>query len=185
MRVSDSFAVTDITSGKYKVIAVCMFEQFWSIGLLMLPGIASYWDSWSLIYMAISTPFTIFLIFLYPLIPNSPRWLIKKGRIREAKEVLLNAARINGKTDFTEANLEKQLQIQAAAVLEVPPEPSYWEMWRGQAKNLTAVHLSWAITIVTYYGFLLNIRNFGVQYLEENTIICGETEFFSPTPACP
>lgn len=140
---------------------------------MLLPAIASYWSSWTYLYMAISYP-TIVLIFLYPLIPNSPRWLIKRGRVREAKEVLLDAARVNGKTDFTEADLEKQLQIQTAAVLETPPEPSYWEMWRGQVKNLTAVHFSWAITIVTYYGFLLNIRNFGRDYLEENTIVCGE-----------
>lgn len=123
-----------------------MFEQFWSIGIMLLPAIASYWSSFTVLYMAISYP-TILLIFLYPLIPNSPRWLIQKGRVSEAKAVLLEAARINGKTDFSEADLEKQLQIQAAAVLEVPPEPSYWEMWRGQAKNLTAVHLCWAITV--------------------------------------
>lgn len=125
--------------------------------------------------MAISYP-TIILIFLYPLIPNSPRWLIKKGRIREAKEILLEAARVNGKTDFTEADLEKQLQIQAAAELEASPEPSYWEMWRGPgvAKNLICVHFSWSVYIVIYYGFLLNIRNFGKEYLEENTIICGK-----------
>lgn len=102
-----------------------MFEQFWSVGIMLLPAIASYWDSWTHLYMAISYP-TIILIFLYPLIPNSPRWLIKMGRVSEAKAVLLEAARINGKTDFSEAELEKQLQIQAAAVLEIPPEPSYW-----------------------------------------------------------
>jgi hypothetical protein len=147
-----------------------------------LPAIASYWSSWTLIYSAISFP-TVILIFLYPLIPNSPRWLIKKNRIQEAKAVLLEAARVNGKTDFSEADLEKQLQIQAAAVLEQPPEPSYWEMWRGPgvAKNLICVHLSWSVYIVIYYGFLLNIRNFGKDYLEENTIICGMLTFFLET----
>lgn len=96
--------------------------------------------------------------------------------MREAKEILLEAARINGKTDFSESELEKQLHIQSAAVMDAPPEPSYWEMWRGEgvAKNLIAVHWSWSVYIVIYYGFLLNIRNFGVDYLEENTIICGE-----------
>lgn len=175
--ISDScklaISVTDITSGKYKVIAICMFEQFWSVGIMLLPAIASYWSSWTHLYMAISYP-TVLLIFLYPLIPNSPRWLIKKGRIQEAKEILLNAARINGKTDFSANDLEKQLQIQAAAVLELPPEPPYWEMWKGQVKNLTACHFAWSVYIVIYYGFLLNIRNFGREYLEENTIICGE-----------
>lgn len=86
----------------------------------------------------------------------------------------MEAARINGKTDFTESELEKQLQVQSAAMLEEPAEPSYWEMWRGQFKNLTACHFSWSIYIVIYYGFLLNIRNFGREYLEENTIICGK-----------
>lgn len=142
---------------------------------MMLPAIASYWSSFTQIYMAISYP-TILLIFLYPLIPNSPRWLIKKGRIQEAKIVLLEAARINGKTDFSEADLEKQLNVQAAAMLEAPPEPSYWEMWRGQFRNLAACHLAWSIYIVIYYCFLLNIRNFPREYLEENTIICGESK---------
>lgn len=135
-------SVTDITGGKYKTIAICMFEQFWSIGLMLLPAVASYWSSWSYMYMAISFP-TVILIAIYPLIPNSPRWLIQRNRIEEAKQVLLEAARVNGKTDFSIGTLEKQLQIQAAELLKAPKEPSYWEMWRGQSKNLVAVHLAW------------------------------------------
>ncbi|CRL01672.1 CLUMA_CG014891, isoform A [Clunio marinus] len=175
MYTAGGLIFTDITSGKYKIIAVCMFEQFWSIGIMLLPAVASYWESWSYLYMAISYP-TLILIFLYPLIPNSPRWLLKKGRIREAKEILLEAARINGKTDFTEAELEKQLEVQAASLAEAPPEPSYWEMWRGQFKNLAACHISWSVYIVIYYGFLLNVRNFDRTYLRQNTIICGICE---------
>lgn len=135
------------------MIAICCFEQFWSIGIMLLPAIASYWTSWTYLYMAISWP-TVFLIFLLPLIPNSPRWMIKRNRVKEAKEILMEAARINGKTDFSEADLEKQLQIQAAAEIEAPPEPSYWQIWEGQgvAKNLICVHFSWSIYIVIYYG---------------------------------
>lgn len=119
-----------------------MFEQFWSVGLILLPAVASYWSSWTYLYMAISFP-TVILIGLYPWIPNSPRWLLKKGRIEEAKEVLLEAARINGKTDFSISDMEKQLQIQAENMQHAPIEPSYWEMWRGQGKNLICVHLAW------------------------------------------
>lgn len=43
--------VGDITSGKYKTMAVCLFEQFWSIGLMLLPAVASYWPSWTYLYM--------------------------------------------------------------------------------------------------------------------------------------
>lgn len=170
-------SVSDIIDGKYKVIAACMFEQFWSVGLILLPAVASYWSSWTYLYMAISFP-TVILIGLYPLIPNSPRWLLKKGRIEEAKEVLLEAARVNGKTDFSISDLEKQLEIQAENMKHAAKEPSYWEMWRGQCKNLVCVHLAWSVYIIIYYGFLLNIRNFGVNYLRENTIICGMLVIF-------
>lgn len=119
-----------------------MFEQFWSIGIILLPAVASYWSSWTHLYMAISFP-TVILIFIYPYIPNSPRWLLQKGRVADAKKVLIEAARINGKSDYSPTNLEKQLHIQAMAYKHAPKEPSYCEMWRGQCKNLVAVHLAW------------------------------------------
>lgn len=59
-----SLPVSDITAGKYKTIVCTMFEQFWSIGVILLPGVASFLSSWSYIYMAISMP-TFLLIFLH------------------------------------------------------------------------------------------------------------------------
>ena len=41
--------------------------------------------------------------------------------------------------------------------------------------NLSTLYLKYrSVYIVIYYGFLLNIRNFGRQYLEENTIVAGK-----------
>lgn len=70
--------VADITAGKYKVITLCMFEQFWSIGLILLPAVASFWSNWTQIYMAISFP-TLALIVLHHWIPDSPRWVMFKN----------------------------------------------------------------------------------------------------------
>lgn len=103
--------------------------------------------------------------------------MIKRNRVEEAKQILLEAARINGKT-VSPNDLEKQLQIEAAASLEVPPEPSWWTLWSSPevTKNLIACHLAWSIYIVIYYGFLLNIRGFGREFLELNTVIAGVCE---------
>lgn len=60
----ESLSVSDITAGKYKTIVCTLFESFWSVGVIMLPGVASFLSSWSYIYMAISMP-TFFLIFLH------------------------------------------------------------------------------------------------------------------------
>jgi len=56
--------VADITGGKYRTCVTALFEQFWSIGVMMLPGVASFWSSWSHLYMAISWP-TVILIYLW------------------------------------------------------------------------------------------------------------------------
>lgn len=170
--------VSDITSGKYKVSAICLFEQFWSIGVMLLPIMASFWSSWTQLYSAISLP-TILLIFTLKWIPESPRWLIKKGRVQEAKEVLIQAAEMNGNiSEIDQIELEKKLEVQSAAVMNEPKEPSWWSLWENKKvkKNLILCHLIWSIYIIIYYGMLLNIRPFGRDYLKINTAIAGMSE---------
>lgn len=54
----------DITGGKPRTIVITLFEQFWSIGVILLPGVASLFKSWTHIYMAISLP-TFILVYLW------------------------------------------------------------------------------------------------------------------------
>ena len=58
------FAVGDITGGKVKTIVVTLFELFWSIGLILLPAISIFFDSWSYLYVAISSS-VFLLVFLH------------------------------------------------------------------------------------------------------------------------
>lgn len=169
------FSVTDITSGKYRTTAVALFEQFWSIGLILLPGVAHFWSSWSQLYVAISLP-TFALVYLYRWIPESPRWLLRHGLVDEAKEVLLEAAAFNDCLDRVPKDLEVHLHAESAK--EVPPEPSWWSMWEDKRTiiNLVCCHLGWSFYIVIYYGYLLNIRVYGREYLQVNTIIAALAE---------
>lgn len=59
-----SFVVSDITGGTYKTVVTTLFEQFWSIGVILLPGVASFFQSWTHLYMAISWP-TVILMYLW------------------------------------------------------------------------------------------------------------------------
>ena len=56
--------------------------------------------SWWKLQLAFST-FSLLLSLYYFFVPESPRWLLENGRIREAKGVLLNIAKVN-KTDIEE-----------------------------------------------------------------------------------
>lgn len=170
--------VSDITTGKYRVTAVCLFEQFWSIGVILLPVMSTWWDSWALVYIAISLP-AVFIILLYKWIPDSPRWLLKHGRVDEALKVLLDAAKVNKKTDFVLEDLEKQLQVMADKMKDAPPEPRLIDIWTGPPglkRKLFAAHICWSIFLMLYFGLLLHVRAMGRNFLEVNTVIAGVAE---------
>ncbi|XP_070493858.1 organic cation transporter-like protein [Chironomus tepperi] len=167
--------LSDITSGKYRVAVVCLFEQFWSIGVILLPLASTWWSSWSIVYIAITLP-TFILIFLYPWIPDSPRWLIKHGKVDEAMKVLLMAAKVNGKKDFKKDDLERELKSLAIQAENAPPEPSWWSIWDGGFTlklKLFVAHIGWSVFLMLYFAYLLHVRAMGRVYLNINTVIAG------------
>lgn len=155
-----------------------MFEQFWSVGVILLPVVGSWWGEWGLVYAAISFP-TLTLLTLYYWIPDSPRWLLSHGRVDEAKEVLMKAAKVNGKKDFLEEDLEKQLKVLSETMMKAPAEPSMLSIWKkedGVRIKLFAAHIGWSIYLMLHFGLLLHVRAMGRNYLEVNTVIAGISE---------
>ncbi|XP_037040810.1 solute carrier family 22 member 8-like isoform X1 [Bradysia coprophila] len=177
MYTAGQMIFSDITHGRPRTIITCLFEQFWSIGVILLPGLASFFSSWSHIYMAISMP-TVLLIVALPWIPNSPRWLIEHGRIEEAKQILIESAQYNERMHLVPGNLDELLRQQSIDVKAAPPPAGWWTLWKGKGavRNMICVHGAWMIYIVTYYGMLLNIRTFSRDHLEINTVVAALCE---------
>ncbi|XP_055588596.1 organic cation transporter protein [Uranotaenia lowii] len=177
MYTAGGVIMADITGGKYKTATICFFEQFWSIGVILLPGVASFWSNWSHLYLAISLP-TFILIILHRWIPDSPKWLLAKGRIKEAKAFLLDATEVNQNQRDVPEDFDQLLKdVSVSLQSEQAPDP-WWSIWKEKSavKNLICVHLAWSIFIVVYYGMLLNIRAFGRDHLQINTVIAGASE---------
>lgn len=173
-----STTLADITSGKPKVVVACLFEQFWSIGVILLPLVSTFWDSWSLIYVDITAP-TLLLMLAYFWLPDSPRWLLKYGKVEEALNIMLEAAKVNGKTDFNKEDLEKDLREISATLRKAPPEPSMLSIWEGNSRHklaMLAAHLGWSAFLSLYYASTLHVRAMDQNYLEINTIIIGIAE---------
>lgn len=168
--------LTEITSGRYRVICVCFFEVFWSIGVLLLPFVANPWQSWRMVYAAISLP-TISLFLIYPWIPDSPRWLLKHGR-KEALNILLDAARIN-KKNLDKNLIQNELNNLSQQYRNEPEEPSVWSIWKGSFRhkiNLLIAHVGWSVYLSLYFASLIHVRVLGRNYLELNTMIGGLSE---------
>ncbi|XP_005188240.1 organic cation transporter-like protein isoform X2 [Musca domestica] len=177
MYTAGGMIMADITGGTYKTCVSTLFEQFWSIGVIMLPGVASFFDSWTYLYMAISWP-TVILIYLWRWIPDSPRWMVARGRVMEAKQILIECAEYNGTRHSLPHDIDQQLELQAQTAMDAPPPAGWWSLWKGEkaVRHMVCVHLCWSIYIVVYYGMLLNIRSFSREHLQVNTVIAGISE---------
>ncbi|KAI9579238.1 hypothetical protein GQX74_004710 [Glossina fuscipes] len=111
-------------------------------------------------------------------IPDSPRWMVSRGRVLEAKKILIECADVNGTRLSLPYDIDQQLQLQSQTALDAPPPANWWSLWKGERaiRHMICVHLCWSIYIVVYYGMLLNIRSFSREHLEVNTVIAGICE---------
>ncbi|XP_049622422.1 solute carrier family 22 member 14 [Suncus etruscus] len=78
----------------HRAHAICLQFCFFSMGNLYLLGLAYNFLHWRLLILVGGAPL-FSLIFYIWLLPESPRWLMVKGRVEEAKQVLLQAAQVN------------------------------------------------------------------------------------------
>lgn len=81
--------------------------MFYTLGLMMLAGITYLIRDWSQLALATSLPFTLFYIYWF-FLPESPRWLLAKGKFEEASKILETLASVNGKQ--LPASLKQQLK---------------------------------------------------------------------------
>ncbi|KAJ8402830.1 hypothetical protein AAFF_G00361440 [Aldrovandia affinis] len=89
--------VTEIVSSHHRRMVGIMAHIFFSIGIILLPGIAYFIPEWKMLQLTITIP-CFLLMGYYWLIPESPRWLFTMKRTKEALEIVTNMAKRNGKT---------------------------------------------------------------------------------------
>lgn len=70
-----------------------------------MPLMAYYIRDWKTFQLAISIP-SIILLSYYWLVPESPRWLLVVGRVKEATDVLTKAAKMN---DLPHENISSEI----------------------------------------------------------------------------
>merc|ERR1719150_3661914 len=89
--------VMEIVSPELRTPFGIMTQFPFAIGVCILPLVAYFIRDWNHLQLAISIPCLV-LTSYYWFIPESPRWLIQARKFNEAKDVLTQAAKENGKT---------------------------------------------------------------------------------------
>ncbi|XP_054747426.1 solute carrier family 22 member 3 [Anastrepha obliqua] len=166
----------DITAGRAKTIVTTLSELFWGIGLILLPGISIFFDSWSYLYLAISSS-VIILIFMHKWIADSPRWLLRHNKLDRALEQLLNSAAFNNRP--IPLDLDQKLTSYAKQLQQMDTEtPRYWSIWdkSTERKYIYCIHCVWAGVLVLHNVMLLMIRSLGREFIHVNTVCVGFSE---------
>ncbi|XP_061549279.1 organic cation/carnitine transporter 2-like isoform X1 [Phycodurus eques] len=157
----------------YSLLGQCLA---FSIGYALLPLFAYFIRGWRLLLVASAIPGLLF-IPTWRVIPESPRWLLQRGRVKEADMVMRQAAKMN--------------RIQASEIMFSPGEGTELvqkpredkQMYTfmdlissANLRNITGLGVFiWLTITLVFYGLSLNTSNLkGNIYL--NCLVSAATD---------
>ncbi|XP_070537806.1 organic cation transporter protein-like [Ptychodera flava] len=138
----------------------CTISCFASVFILVLTAVAYFVRHWRALQLLISIPQSTLLAYWW-FIPESPRWLLSQGRVKEAEVVIMKAARIN------KADLRPLLPMQGSWRIELDvskkgreEEPGYTVFDLLRTPKLRRITLNiffhWSAACLVFYGVTLN-----------------------------
>ncbi|XP_049997601.1 solute carrier family 22 member 14 isoform X2 [Alexandromys fortis] len=149
--ISSSSLVMEWLVGEHRAHAIILQHCFLGLGIILLSEVATKTFHWRLVFLLAGAP-------LFPIISNiwvvreSPRWLMVKGKVDEAKKVLCYAAEVNKKT--IPLNLLNELQPPAKKVKKV----SILDFHTNQYHFKVVLTMACVWFSISYSFFTLNLK---------------------------
>ncbi|CAK6446469.1 unnamed protein product [Pipistrellus nathusii] len=147
--------VTEIVGSKQRRIVGIVIQMFFTLGIIILPGIAYFIPNWQGIQLAITLPNFLFLLY-YWAVPESPRWLVTRKRGDEALKILRSIAKCNGRY------LSPSCSEITVSDEEVS-NPSFLDLVRTpQMRKCTLILMfAWFTSAVVYQGLVMRLGILG------------------------
>ncbi|XP_038625909.1 solute carrier family 22 member 3 [Tachyglossus aculeatus] len=147
--------VMEIVGSKQRRIVGIVIQMFFTLGVIILPGIAYLIPKWQGIQLVITLPNFLFLLY-YWVIPESPRWLITRKKGEEALKILRDVAKYNGRylsPSYSEITVTD----------EEVTNPSFLDLVRTpQMRKCTLILMfAWFTSAVVYQGLVMRLGIIG------------------------
>jgi MFS transporter, SP family, general alpha glucoside:H+ symporter len=153
----------------------------WGIGQLIGIGVIKSMfgrdDQWAYrIPYALQWMWPPFLIIGIALAPESPWWLVRRGRIEDAKKALLRLTSTNRETDF-DADETIAMMVHTTALEEkITSGASYFDCFRGtDLRRTEIVCMCWAIQVLAGNTF----SNYSTYFLESAGVPASSSYSFA------
>ncbi|XP_029449949.1 solute carrier family 22 member 3 isoform X2 [Rhinatrema bivittatum] len=143
--------VTELVGLKQRRIVGIVIQMFFTLGVIILPGLAYLIPTWQGLQLAISLPNFLFLLY-YWLVPESPRWLLTRQKKEKALEIMNNIANQNGKCLTPNCS---QIDVADKSVTN----PAILDLFRTpQMRKCTLILMyAWFTSSVVYQGLIMRL----------------------------
>ncbi|XP_020652571.3 solute carrier family 22 member 7 isoform X1 [Pogona vitticeps] len=149
---------------QHRTISGIVTSVFWSFGNMLLALIAYQVRDWRWLLLAATLPCAIGILSTWWL-SESARWLLAKGKLKQAHRHLQRCAKMNGRKDFTaKINPEVLSKTAAAVAQKCSGHYSYTSLFQTPVlRKITAsMGAVWFGVAFSYYGMSMNITGFGL-----------------------
>ncbi|XP_069464972.1 solute carrier family 22 member 7 isoform X2 [Ambystoma mexicanum] len=136
---------------------------FWSIGNMLLSLLAYLIRDWRYLLIVVTSPCILGIISIWWL-PESARWLLSKGKVKEAHAHLLRCSTMNRKKHLS-SKISTEVLSKIAQEENTGTNYSFIDLFRTPVmrKISLCTGVIWFGVALAYYGISLNITGFGLD----------------------
>ncbi|KFP33163.1 Solute carrier family 22 member 3, partial [Colius striatus] len=142
--------VTEIVGSDQRFVGI-VIQIFFTLGIMILPGIAYVVPTWQGIQLAISLPNFLFLLY-YWVVPESPRWLLTRKKGEKALKIMHSIAKHNGKylsPHYSEITINNE-EVSNPSFLDLVRTPQ-------MRKNTLILMYGWFASALIYQGLVMRL----------------------------
>ncbi|XP_022331022.2 organic cation transporter protein-like isoform X2 [Crassostrea virginica] len=151
----------EFVSPQLRLVPGTIILIVYCLGAYILILIAYFIRDWRWLQLAVATPMAIPLIYWWPkVLPESPRWLLSRGRKKEAIDILKMVAKINNTPldeDLSLLTLERKTE-DFKPLLQILKDLFHS---RKLVIRWIIIALNWFVIAFIYYGLTMNVGKFG------------------------